>query len=109
MELKANAENFKNERTIIMKKTLGFIALSAFILAAGFFAMSLPFHLFDELTPVQMRLVWIFELAAYFIIVCVCLSAAEKRIERKKSALKEKQRARENTALNRGQDYDAAA
>ncbi|MCD7722553.1 MAG: hypothetical protein LUH82_01185 [Clostridiales bacterium] len=92
-----------------MKRTLGFIALSAAILAVGFLAMSLPFHLFSELTPGQMRGLWIFEFVAYFLIVGICLSAAEKRYIKRKSAARKNKAEKESAAVKGEQNYDAAA
>ncbi|MCI9641896.1 MAG: hypothetical protein HFJ98_03790 [Eubacterium sp.] len=51
-----------------MKKFLSNAIISIAAIAVGYGAISLPFHLFDNLTGIQMRIIFIAEILIYFAI-----------------------------------------
>lgn len=66
-----------------MKKFIKGLLLSVSSLAVGFFAISLPFHLFDELSSSAMSIVFIAELIIYLAIGLGFLVVKEKRQQKK--------------------------
>ena len=65
------------------------IALSIAALAVGFFAISLPFNLFDMLTKDAMHIVFISEIVIYFAVAMVYLALVDKK---KQEEIKEEKR-----------------
>ena len=51
-----------------MKKFLNTTIISIAGIIVGYFAISLPFHLFDQLTGIQMRMIFVAEIIIYFAI-----------------------------------------
>lgn len=51
-----------------MKKTLSTIIISAAAIIAGYYLMTIPFHLFDSLSRIQMRMLFAGEILVYFAI-----------------------------------------
>ena len=51
-----------------MKKFLNNAIISITGIIVGYFAISLPFHLFDQLTGIQMRIIFVAEIIIYFAI-----------------------------------------
>lgn len=66
-----------------MKKFLKGLILSVSALTVGFFAISLPFHLFDELSGGAMSVVFIAELVIYLAIGLVFLVIKDKTQQKK--------------------------
>lgn len=99
-----------------MKKFLStaFITISA--LVTGFAAMAVPFRLFDELSPAEMKALFIAEIVVYFAITSIFLLIKEQKKERKVKDEKMKSRHKERV-LRRQQElkgikvsnYDLAA
>ena len=51
-----------------MKKFLSNVIISIAGIIVGYFAISLPFHLFENLTGIQMRIISVAEIILYFAI-----------------------------------------
>ena len=51
-----------------MKKFLGRAIISIAAIIVGYWAMAFPFHLFSNLTGIQMRIIFIAEIIIYFAI-----------------------------------------
>ena len=51
-----------------MKKFFNNAMISIAGIIVGYFAISLPFHLFDQLTGIQMRMIFVAEIIIYFAI-----------------------------------------
>ncbi len=75
-----------------MKKIINAIIISAAAVLTGFVAMALPFRLFDKLTGIQMRILFIAEIVVYFLIVSAffLIREAKKDKEEKRRSLAEK-------------------
>ncbi|MFR5877027.1 MAG: hypothetical protein ACLUFN_11125 [Eubacterium sp.] len=71
-----------------MKKFLKGLALSMTALIVGFFAISLPFHLFDELSQGAMSVVFIAEIIIYLAIGLGFLVIKDKKQQQKIKAEK---------------------
>lgn len=76
-----------------MKKILNTLIISAAAIFVGYWAISLPFHLFDTLTGMQMRILFICEILIYFFVFSAFFIIKEAKAEKKEKAcrLKEKQ------------------
>ncbi len=76
-----------------MKKLLSTLIISTAAIFVGYWAMALPFHLFDTLTGIQMRTLFVFEILIYFLIFSAFFIIKEAKAERKEKCrrLKEKQ------------------
>lgn len=66
-----------------MKKIINAITISIAALLTGFGAMVLPFRLFDELTGIQMRILFIAEIIVYFAIISAFFLIRESNQEKK--------------------------
>ena len=75
-----------------MKKILKLIAISIAVLVAGFGAMVLPFRLFDELSGIQMRILFIAETIVYFAIISAFFLIKESRGEKREKRQKMQER-----------------
>lgn len=62
-----------------MKKILKGILFSIITLAVGFAVMAAPFHLFTELTGMEMRILFIGEIIVYFAIFSIVMLIREKK------------------------------
>lgn len=78
-----------------MKKLISFITVSAAAIIIGFGIMVLPFHLFNNLTNMQMRILFITETAVYFAVFCTVCLIREAKIERAKKEQAFQKRRRE--------------
>ena len=67
-----------------MKKTIKLILSAVLTTGIGYCLMAFPFHIFEFLTPNQMKIVFIAELIIYFIIFAAVGTAFEKRRDRKR-------------------------
>lgn len=67
-----------------MKNIFKNILFSIATLAMGFTAMAAPFHLFNELTRGEMRILFAAEIIIYFTIICAVMLTKEKKAQRKK-------------------------
>lgn len=76
-----------------MKKLLNTLIISAAAIFVGYWAIALPFHLFETLTGMQMRILFISEILIYFLIFSAFFIIKEAKAEKIKNArrLKEKQ------------------
>ena len=99
-----------------MKKALNVLIISALTIAIGFISMALPFHLIDNLTQFQMRVLLAGEIAVYICIFSAYFGGKEAKAQRRirESRMKEQHEeriARRNEEL-KGitiNNYDLAA
>ena len=90
--------------------------ISVSALLVGFGAMVLPFHLFSNLSPMQMRMLFFAEIIVYFLIVSAFFLVKEAREERKIKALEFEERHARRVAKRQSElkgirvnNYDLAA
>lgn len=81
-----------------MKKLLGRIIISVAAIIVGYWAMVLPFHLFDTLSGIQMRILFISEILIYFAIFSAFFIIKEAKTERKKKEEEYKNRHRKRVS-----------
>lgn len=67
-----------------MKKVISTIIISAAAILVGYGAMALPFHLFTNLTGMQMRILFVAEIIIYFAIFSAFFLIKESKSEKKK-------------------------
>lgn len=75
-----------------MKKFLSNIIISAAAILVGYGAMVLPFHLFSNLTGMQMRMIFIAEVLIYFAIFSAFFLIREHKESRRKKEQELQQR-----------------
>ena len=99
-----------------MKKFLNNAIISITGIIVGYFAISLPFHLFDQLTGIQMRIIFVAEIIIYFAIFSAFFLIKEKKENcRKKEQEYQKRHNERINKRNRAvsgisiQNYDFAA
>ena len=99
-----------------MKKFFNNAMISIAGIIVGYFAISLPFHLFDQLTGIQMRMIFVAEIIIYFAIFSAFfLIKEQKQNYRKKEQEYQKRRneriSKRSQALEgiRINNYDFAA
>lgn len=90
--------------------------ISVAALLVGFGAMVLPFHLFNNLTPMQMRILFFAEIIVYFLIASAFFLIKEAKEERKARNLEFEERHARRVAKRRNElkgirvdNYDLAA
>ena len=90
--------------------------ISVAALLVGFGAMVLPFHLFNNLTPMQMRILFFVEILVYFLIASAFFLIKEAKAERKIRALEFEERHARRVAKRQNElkgirvnNYDLAA
>ena len=90
--------------------------ISVAALIVGYGAMVLPFHLFDNLTPMQMRILFFTEIIVYFLIVSAFFLIKEAKEENKKRTLALEERHNRRVAKRQNElkgirvnNYDIAA
>ncbi|MDE6385050.1 MAG: hypothetical protein K2L36_02760 [Eubacterium sp.] len=67
-----------------MKKVISTLIISAAAIIVGYGALALPFHLFTNLTGMQMRILFVAEIIIYFAIFSAFFLIRESRCEKKK-------------------------
>lgn len=67
-----------------MKKTIKIILSAILTTAVGYCLIAFPFHVFEFLTPSQMKIIFVAELIIYFIIFAITGTALETRKDRKR-------------------------
>lgn len=99
-----------------MKNLIVKAIISVAALLVGFGAMVLPFHLFNNLTPMQIRLLFFAEIIVYFLIVSAFFLIKEAKAERKQRALELEERHARRVAKRKNElkgikvnNYDLAA
>ena len=99
-----------------MKNFLVKAFISVAALAVGFGAMVIPFQLFNNLTPAQMRILFFAEIIVYFSIVSAFFLVKEAKEERKKKAAEFEERHARRVAKRKNElkgikvnNYDLAA
>lgn len=99
-----------------MKNLLSKVFVSVTALIVGFGAMVLPFRLFENLTGMQMRILFIAEIIVYFAIVSAFFLIKEAKAEKEKRRLELLERhnrrvEKRNAELSgiRVNDYEIAA
>ncbi|MDE6412355.1 MAG: hypothetical protein K2K42_00450 [Eubacterium sp.] len=95
-----------------MKKFLNNTIISIAGIIVGYFAISLPFHLFDQLTGMQMRMIFVAEIIIYFAIFSAFFLIKEHKANcRKKEQEYQKRRNERKQALDgiRISSFDFAA
>lgn len=90
--------------------------ISVAALLVGFGAMVLPFHLFNNLTPMQIKILFFAEIIVYFLIVSAFFLIKEERAQREIRALEFEERHARRVAKRRNElkgirvnNYDLAA
>ncbi|MBR3148859.1 MAG: hypothetical protein IKF64_01715 [Eubacterium sp.] len=92
-----------------MKKILKGILLSVSALAVGYFAIALPFNLFNTLSDRMMEIIFMSELIIYLIIGAIFLVAGEKKKQERIKAEERHVARREKIAQVQRDWYDLAA
>ena len=92
-----------------MKKYIKAILLSLAALTAGYFAISLPFHLFTTLSDSMMEIIFMAELVIYMLVGALFLVANEKQKKAKVKAQQRHEARREKIASVQHDWYDLAA
>lgn len=92
-----------------MKKTVKAILLSLAALAVGYFAISLPFNLFDTLSDSMMEVIFMAEIIIYMIIGAAFIIANEKKKKERAKAQQRHEARREKIARVQHDWYDLAA
>lgn len=67
-----------------MKKVISTLIISAAAIIVGYGALALPFHLFTNLTGMQMRILFVAEIITYFAIFSAFFLIKESRCEKRK-------------------------
>ena len=67
-----------------MKKFLGRAIISIAAIIVGYWAMAFPFHLFSNLTGIQMRIIFIAEIIIYFAIFSAFFIIKEQKESNRK-------------------------
>lgn len=75
-----------------MKKFLSNAIISIAGIIVGYFAMALPFHLFSNLTGIQMRIIFISEILIYFAVFSAYFIIKEHKDNCRKKEQKFQQR-----------------
>lgn len=90
--------------------------ISVAALLVGFGAMVLPFHLFNNLTPMQIKLLFFAEIIVYFLIASAFFLIKEEKAQREIRALEYEERHARRVAKRRNElkgirvnNYDLAA
>ena len=85
-----------------MKKVISTLIISAAAILVGYGAMALPFHLFTNLTGMQMRILFVAEIIIYFAIFSAFFLIKESKIEKRKKerALQERHNRRVSKRQN---------
>lgn len=99
-----------------MKKFLSTVLITVSSLAAGFAAMTIPFRLFDELSPAERKALFIAEIVVYFAITSIFLLIKEHKKEQRVKDEKMKNRHKERVSRRQQElkgikvsNYDLAA
>ena len=99
-----------------MKNFINKAIISVAALVVGFGAMVLPFHLFNNLTPMQMRILFFAEIVVYFAIASAFFLVKEAKAESRKRAIELEERHNRRVAKRRNElkgikvnNYDLAA
>ena len=90
--------------------------ISVAALLVGFGAMVLPFHLFNNLTPMQMRILFFAEIIVYFLIASAFFLIKEEKAQREIKAREFEERHARRVAKRQNElkgirvnNYDLAA
>lgn len=75
-----------------MKKLFNTLIISAAAIIVGYWAIALPFHLFDTLTGIQMRIIFICEIFVYFAVFSAFFIIKEAKAEKKNKERKYKEK-----------------
>lgn len=67
-----------------MKKIIKNILISVLSAAIGYCLMEIPFHIFDLITPVQSKIIFVAEIVVYFIIFAIAAIMIEVKKDRKR-------------------------
>ena len=99
-----------------MKKFMNNAIISIAGIIVGYFAISLPFHLFEQLTSIQMRIIFVSEIIIYFAIFSAfflikehkenCRKREEEYQKRRNERIGKRNQALEGIRIN---NYDFAA
>lgn len=99
-----------------MKKIIKNILIGVLSAAIGYCLMEIPFHIFDLITPVQSKIIFVAEIVVYFIIFAIAAIMIEVKKDRKRKnaeyAKKHSERMKKRSHEMQGisiPDYDAAA
>ena len=99
-----------------MKNLINKAIISVAALFVGFGAMVLPFQLFTNLTPMQMRILFFAEIVVYFLIASAFFLIKEEKAQREIRALEFEERHARRVAKRRNElkgirvnNYDLAA
>ncbi len=99
-----------------MKKIIKNILIGVLSAAIGYCLMEIPFHIFDLITPVQSKIIFVAENVVYFIIFAIAAIMIEVKKDRKRKnaeyAKKHSERMKKRSHEMQGisiADYDAAA
>ena len=99
-----------------MKNLINKAIISVAALFVGFGAMVLPFQLFTNLTPMQMRILFFAEIVVYFLIASAFFLVKEEKAQRKIKAIEYEERHARRIAKRQNElkgirvnNYDLAA
>lgn len=67
-----------------MKKIIKNILIGVLSAAIGYCLMEIPFHIFDLITPVQSKIIFMAEIVVYFIIFAIAAIMIEVKKDRKR-------------------------
>lgn len=67
-----------------MKKTVKNILIGVLSALIGYCLMEIPFHIFDLITPVQSKIIFVAEIIVYFIIFAIAAIIVEMKKDRKR-------------------------
>lgn len=67
-----------------MKKTIRNILIGILSAVVGYCLMEIPFHIFDFITPVQSKIIFVTEIIVYFVIFAIAAIIIEAKKDRKR-------------------------
>lgn len=96
-----------------MKKTIKNILIGLLSAVTGYCLMEIPFHIFDLITPVQSKIIFVAEIIVYFVIFAATAILIEKKQDRKRKnaeyARRHKERQQKRNRELNGINIDLAA